>query len=93
MHLLGIKVTLHFYFVSSLKEKRRILKSVTDRVRHKYRISAAEVDYLDSLDRGALGFGVVSNSRQHAETVLQKVLNQLDIISEIEVIEVEWIEA
>ena len=83
MHLIGIKVTVHFYYVASLKEKRRIIKSITDRVRHKYKISAAEVDYLDSLDRGSLGFGVVSNNRQHAETVLQKVLNQIDTISEI----------
>lgn len=93
MHLIGIKVTIHFQYITSLKEKRRIIKSVTDRVRHKFRISTAEVDYLDSLDLGSLGFGVVSNSRQHAETILQKVLNQLDILSEIEVIEVEWIEA
>ena len=93
MHLMGIKVTIHFNYITSLKEKRRIIKSVTDRVRHKFRISTAEVDYLDSLDLGSLGFGVVSNSRQHAETILQKVLNQLDILSEIEVIEVEWIEA
>ncbi len=93
MHLMGIKVTIHFQYITSLKEKRRIIKSVTDRVRHKFRISTAEVDYLDSLDLGSLGFGVVSNSRQHAETILQKVLNQLDILSEIEVIEVEWMEA
>ncbi len=93
MHLIGIKVTFHFYYVESLKEKRRIIKSITDRVRSKFKISAAEVDYLDSLDRGALGFGVVSNNRNHAEQILQKVLNQIDIISEIEVIQVEWFEA
>lgn len=93
MHLIGIKVIFHIYYVESLKEKRRIIKSITDRVRHKYKISAAEVDYLDSLDRGSLGFGVVSNNKQHAETVLQKVLNQIDSISEIEVIEVEWYDA
>lgn len=93
MHLIGIKVIFHIYYVESLKEKRRIVKSITDRVRHKYKISAAEVDYLDSLDRGSLGFGVVSNNKQHAETVLQKVLNQIDSISEIEVIEVEWYDA
>lgn len=92
MYLIGIKVTVHFYYVESLKEKRRIVKSVIDRIRHKFKISTAEVDYLDSLNRGALGFGIVSNDKQHAETVLQKVLNQIDLISEIEVIKVEWYE-
>lgn len=92
MYLIGIEVTVHFYYVSSLKEKRRIINSITDRVRHKYKISAAEVGYLDNLDRGSLGFGIVSNDRQHGETVLQKVLNYIDYISEIEVIKVEWYE-
>lgn len=93
MHILGIKVSFHMYYVESLKEKRRIVKSVTDRVRSKFEISAAEVDYMDSLERGALGFAVVSNNRQHAEAILQKVINQMDILSEIEIVDIEWYEA
>lgn len=93
MHLMGIEVTFHFYHLESLKDKRRIVKSIVDHVRSRFKISAAEVGYLDSLERGALGFGVVSNSRKHGETVLQKVINHIDIQSEIEIIEIDWIEA
>lgn len=93
MHLIGIKVVFHLYAVDSLKEKRRIVKSVIDRVRSKHKISAAEVDYLDSLDRGAVGFGIVSNDRQFAETILQKAINQIDVLSEVEIIEIDWYEA
>lgn len=93
MHLIGIEVIFHFYHLESLKEKRRIIKSIVDHVRSRYKISAAEVGYLDSLERGSLGFGVVSNSRKHAEQVLQSVINHLDIQSEIEVIEIYWLEA
>lgn len=92
MYLVGIEVTLHFYYVESLKGKRRIVKSIVDHVRSRYKISAAEVGHLDSLDRGSLGFGIVSNNRQHAETILQKVINHIDIQSEVEIIEIEWIE-
>lgn len=92
MHLMGIEVTFHFYYLESLKDKRRIVKSIVDHVRSRYKISAAEVSYLDSLERGGIGFGVVSNSRKHGEKVLQKVINHIDIQSEIEIIEIDWLE-
>lgn len=93
MVLIGIEVILHLYAVDSLKEKRRIIKSILDHVRSRYKISAAEVDYLDSLDRSAVGFGVVSNDRMQAESVLQTVINHIDIQSEVEIIEINWLEA
>lgn len=93
MYLIGIKITIHFYHVNSLKDKRRIVKSVLDRIRSKFKISTAEVDFLDRLDRGGLGFGIVSNNRQHAEKLLQKVINQIDLLSEVEIIDIEWYEA
>lgn len=93
MVLVGIEVVLHLYAVDSLKGKRRIVKSITDHVRSRYKISAAEVANLDSLDRATLGFGVVSNSRNKAETVLQTVINHIDTQSEVEIIEINWIEA
>jgi hypothetical protein len=93
MYLMGIEVTFHFYYLESLKDKRRIVKSIVDHVRSRYKISAAEVGYLDSLERGALGFGIVSNNRKHSEQVLQTVINHIDIQSEIEIIDIEWMEA
>ncbi len=93
MVLVGIEVVLHLYAVDSLKEKRRILKSIIDHVRSRYKISAAEVADLDSLDRATLGFGVVSNQMKQAESVLQTVINHIDIQAEVEIIEINWIEA
>ncbi len=93
MILVGIEVILHLYAVDSLKEKRRIVKSITDHVRSRYKISAAEVANLDSLQQATLGFGIVSNSVKQAETVLQTVINHIDIQTEVEIIKIHWIEA
>lgn len=93
MVLIGIEVILHLYAVDSLKGKRRIVKSITDHVRSRHKISAAEVSDLDSLARATLGFGVVSNSRKQAETILQTVINYIDTQSEVEIIEINWLEA
>jgi len=92
MHLVGIEVNIRFFYLESLKDKRRIIKSILDTTRHKYHISTAEVGYHDSLQNASLGFGIVTNNRQHAETVLQKVINYIDTQSEVEIYNIEWIE-
>ncbi len=61
--------------IYSIKEKRQVVKSVKDRLQHKFRISVAEVDYQDTLRTAQIGAAVVSNSRQFGESVLQKALN------------------
>jgi uncharacterized protein len=60
--------------VSNIKEKRKIVKSLKERLRVKYHISAAEVDLMDSLSFAQIGGAVVSNSRSFGEGVMQKVL-------------------
>jgi len=59
---------------TSIKDKRRVVNSVKDRLRHKFRLSCAEVDLLDSLRFAHVGAALVSNSREFGEGVLQKAL-------------------
>ncbi len=54
----------------SLKDKRRVLKSLKDRLHNRFNVSAAEVDHQDSWQRAALACSVVSTERRHAEEVL-----------------------
>jgi uncharacterized protein YlxP (DUF503 family) len=56
--------------IYSLKDKRRIVKSIKDRLIQKYKLSAAEVDLLDSLRFANIGAALVSNSKKHGEAVL-----------------------
>ena len=62
----------------SLKDKRRVVKSVLDRMRRQFEVAAAEVSDQDVWNRAGLGIAVVSNARRHAESRLQKVLNALE---------------
>jgi len=61
--------------ISSLKEKRQILRSLKDRLQRKFKLSVAEVDLQDSLKFAQIGCAVISNSRQHGESVLHKALD------------------
>ena len=54
----------------SLKDKRRIVKSLKDRLHRQFNVSAAEVDHQDAWQRAALACSVVSTERRHAEEVL-----------------------
>ena len=61
--------------MTSLKDKRRVIKSLKDRIQSKYKVSVAEVDLLDSLRFAQLGAAMVSNSKKFGESVMQKIMN------------------
>jgi len=62
----------------NIKEKRRVVKSVIEKMRQRFHLSAAEIDLQDSLSFSQIGGALVSNSRTFGETVLQKVFNMIE---------------
>jgi uncharacterized protein len=61
---------LHLNGCRSLKDKRRVLKSLKDRLHRQYNISVAETNYHDRWQRAELSGCVVSTERRHAESIL-----------------------
>jgi uncharacterized protein YlxP (DUF503 family) len=62
----------------SIKDKRRIIRSVKEKLHRRYHMSAAEVDLLDSLSFGHIGGALVSNSRIFGESVMQKAFEMIE---------------
>jgi uncharacterized protein YlxP (DUF503 family) len=58
----------------SLKGKRRVLKSITTRVRNKFNVAIAEVDDHDLWQLATLGICCVSNNGRRANEVLSHVV-------------------
>ena len=58
---------------SSLKDKRRVLRSLLDGMRNKFNISAAELDRLDSHNYSTIGVACISNDKAFANRVLDSV--------------------
>lgn len=58
----------------SLKDRRRVLRSIKDRVRHRFNASIAEVGELDLWQRATLGVAVVGNERHFVEQCLDEIL-------------------
>lgn len=72
--------TIEFAFegLTSLKEKRSILKSLLSRLHNQFNASAAEVDQLDSLSSGVIGVAVVTNDSRHANQMLDTILDWIE---------------
>jgi uncharacterized protein YlxP (DUF503 family) len=62
----------------SIKDKRRIVKSIKDKMRVRFHLSCAEIDLQESLRFAQLGAALVSNSAEFGETVLQKALRSIE---------------
>jgi uncharacterized protein YlxP (DUF503 family) len=60
----------------SLKEKRHYVKSLKDRLRHKFNVSVAEIGGQDSWQHSLIAAVTVSPDRVFAEKVLQSVENE-----------------
>ncbi len=57
----------------SLKDKRHSVKSLRDRLRAKFNVAVAEIDYQDMWQRSLISAVTVSADHAHAEHVLQSV--------------------
>lgn len=77
----------------SLKSKRRVIKSLKDRMRSRFNASIAEIDYLDEWQRSLIGITMISNDRQHLERGFSAINRLVEEIADIELLRarVEWL--
>ena len=83
------EVTFRADWVTSLKEKRMVIKSLMEKTRHKFNISIAEVDNQDNHKLLTIGFACVTNESRHADSMVQHVLDFMEKNTEAELIYAE----
>jgi len=59
----------------SLKDKRRVVKSLKDRIAHGHNVSIAEVGALDEHRRAIIGIAMVANDARYVEGALSKIVD------------------
>ena len=59
----------------SLKDKRRVILSLKDRIAHSHNVSIAEVGALDEHRRSIIGMAMVSNDSRYVEGALSKLVD------------------
>jgi len=68
-----LRLTFHIPHARSLKEKRRVIRRVRDRVRSRFDVSIAEVGAQDVHQRAVFGISVVSGDSAVCHSVLEQV--------------------
>tara|TARA_B100000315_G_scaffold260730_1_gene324562 strand:+ start:1930 stop:2211 length:282 start_codon:yes stop_codon:yes gene_type:complete len=68
-----------------LKDKRRIIMQLRNKITRKFNVSMAEVDHHNLWQRTTLGIACLANKQQHVNQVLDQVMN---IIYQLPLIEV-----
>lgn len=59
----------------SLKDKRKVVKSLKDRIAHGHNVSIAEVGALDQHRTAILGVAMVGNESRYVEGALSKIVD------------------
>lgn len=72
------RIHLNLPAVDSLKEKRRILKSLISRAQNSFNVSIAEVDENDSHRTAVLGAATIANNNRYARQVMDKLINKIE---------------
>jgi len=86
-------LNVHVAQATSLKDKRRTIKGFKDRVSHRFNVSIAEVDGLDSHRSAVLAVTMVGNDRRYIEGALQKIVNTAACHRDMILVdhEIEWL--
>ena len=71
----------------SLKDKRRAVKSLKDRIAHRFNVSVAEVGMLDVLRQSEIGVALVTNDSNFAESCLSKIVNLVRATVKLELLD------
>lgn len=86
--IIGIlKIELFLSESHSLKDKRRILKSLKDTIRNKFNISICEIDNHDKWQRAKLGVVNVALSSEMIHSVLAKIIELIGQVKTVELID------
>ena len=73
----------------SLKEKRKVKRSIVDKVRSKFNVSIAEVDSQEIWNELVLGISIVSTESKHIYEVMSEIIKLIEEQKDTELIDYE----
>jgi uncharacterized protein YlxP (DUF503 family) len=95
MHAAAVCFDLHVPQSRSLKAKRAAIRPIVDGLRHRFKISVAEVDHHDQWQRAAIAVAVVAGTDSQLRDVLASVERFVVAAPDVELLDVEtaWLES
>lgn len=87
-YILYMTIELMVSASQSLKTKRRVIKSIINRLKNKFNLSVAEIDYMDLWQRSLLGITMVSNDRRLINRSADAIENFMREFHEVELLDI-----
>lgn len=84
-----LRMSLMIQSAHSLKDKRRVVKSLKDRIRNNFNVSIAEIDSQDVWQRTVLGVAIVSTDGQYIQTIFSQIINFVQTFGLVNLIDYE----
>jgi len=81
------RVTLIIHGNDSLKGKRKVVKSLVEKVRHRFDAAAAEVGDHDLWQKAQIGLALVGNDPQNLSTRLDQIMKFMESLHLAEIID------
>lgn len=78
MALCYIEIKIDLPFAQNLKDKRRILTSITSRISKKYNVSISEIDLNDVWKSAKLGVAIVAQNGRIFDSMVETILEYLE---------------
>lgn len=82
-------MTFRLHGNQSLKDKRKIVKSLVDKSRHRFNVSVAEVADQDVHQRAVIGVAVIGNDGRVINSVLDHILDFMEAMGVADLLERE----
>jgi len=77
--VVGISIfELHIPEARGLKHKRRVVKSLIDRIHHRFRVSIAETDLHDLHQRAEISIAAIAMSENEGHRLMESIRNLID---------------
>jgi len=89
MYTESAKLTLNIPHAMSLKDKRQVSRSIMDKVRQRFNVSASEVDTQDILQTLSIGVAIVSGDAAHAQQSLEAVIRFVEENADAQMLRIE----
>jgi hypothetical protein len=74
----------------SLKGKRKVVRSMVDKVKSRFNVSIAEVGSNDKWQKIELGISAIGNDRRHIDSSLSHVLEFLDSLCLAQIVNTQF---
>lgn len=74
---------LHVPAARSLKDKRRVVKALIERLHQRFRLSIVESDYHDLHQRAEIGLAAVAVSQGELDRMLEEIRGIVDAVPEV----------